>query len=157
VNPRRLVPDIKSDSLRFNQRYCAYIGFVGSKQAHYHKSTVTSAMSQAHWHKSKQGYLHTCPCTATGRELCSIGSTQRHRQGWPHTSALPQVRQGVQHTWSCTVTGRECCTPVTIVFGSTRVTGKDGCTPALCHKSGREHCTPDLAQQQVGSTAHFML
>jgi hypothetical protein len=60
VNPHRLVPEIKSDSLeistalctlrRLNHRYCAYIGFVGSEEAHYHKRTdiKTSAQPQVH-------------------------------------------------------------------------------------------------------------
>jgi hypothetical protein len=75
VNPHMLVPEIKLDSLEMLQYvhwYCAYIRFVGNElsQAHFHKNkcTTTNAPIQAHFHKNKQGYSHTFPCAAAGRE-----------------------------------------------------------------------------------------
>jgi hypothetical protein len=68
------------------------------------RSATSKAGSAAHLilHSNRKGALNTCNYR--------IQFNQSHWQGWPHTSALPQVRQGVPHTWSCVATSTVRCT-----------------------------------------------
>jgi hypothetical protein len=61
-------------------------------------------------------------------------------------SALPQKQAGISAHLPLRSGGQERRTPVANVLILPRDTGRDYRTSALCHKSGRECHTPDLAQ-----------
>jgi hypothetical protein len=118
VNPRRLVPEIKSDSLEMLQYvHCADL-ITGTAPIYdllvANKHTIICALlqEQAHYHKRTS--------TRTSRDIYTLALAQRRAGSAAHPSLMywfySETPAGIYHT------------------------------PALCHKSGRECHTPHLAQ-----------
>jgi hypothetical protein len=158
---------------RLNHRYSAYmyIGFVGREQAHWHKRISKSTLSQAQFHKSKrtttstlsQTHLYKRTSTRISRDIRTLALAQRRAGSAAHPSLMywfySETPAGnTAHHRSATSQAGSAAHLILrsnrqgaphichIVSGSTRVTGRDYHTQALCHKSGRERCTPDLSQ-----------